>query len=112
MGLACIVLCSGASVGIMKAAMVHQHDLSSHRAKRERRMVTEMVRAASGAPTPALPRSRGTDGLFTSMGLGYIFLCFGTSVGIAKAALVHEDNLPSHRTARLRLLRERLVTTS
>ena len=41
MSLFYIPLCSGASVGITKAAMVHQHDLSSHRAERERRMVTE-----------------------------------------------------------------------
>ena len=46
------------------------------------------------------------------MDLACIILCSGASVGITKAALVHEDNLPSHRTARLKLLRERLVTTS
>ena len=49
MSLSYISLCSGASVGITKAAMVHQHDLSSHRTDRERRMVTETV----GAGTPA-----------------------------------------------------------
>ena len=32
-----IILCSGASVGISKATLVHQHDLSSHRTDRERR---------------------------------------------------------------------------
>ena len=100
MGLACIILCSGASVGITKAALVHEDDLPSHRAKRERRTVTEMVRAASGAPTPALPRSRGGVGLFASMGLCYIPLCSGASVGIMKAAMVHQHDLSSHRTAR------------
>ena len=59
-----------------------------------------------------LPQSSGTDGLFTFMGLAYIPLCSGASVGVAKAALVHEDDLPSHRTPRLKLLRERIVTTS
>ena len=181
MSLCCILLCSGASVGIPKAAMVHQPDRSSHRTDRERRALVSPLEprsdgfigtfpgraapatclapwacatyscalrrpwasprprwcvsttsAVSGRERPLaeapcafaalwrhnvrlhryLPRSRSTDGLLTSMGLGYIFLCFGTSVGIAKAAMVHEDDLPSHRTARLRLLRERLVTTS
>ena len=30
MGLGYIPMCTGASVGITKATMVHQHDLSSH----------------------------------------------------------------------------------
>ena len=37
MRLGCTLLCSGASKGITKAAMVHQHDLSSHRTECERR---------------------------------------------------------------------------
>ena len=37
MGFGCMLLCSGASVGISKATLVHQHDLSSHRTDRERR---------------------------------------------------------------------------
>ena len=41
-------------------------------------------------------RWRGTDGLFGSMRLGYIFLCSGASVGIMNAALVHEERFPRH----------------
>ena len=37
MRLGCTLLCSGASVGITKVAMVHQHDLSSYRMERDRR---------------------------------------------------------------------------
>ena len=32
-----MILCSGASVAVVKTAVVHQHDLSSHRTERERR---------------------------------------------------------------------------
>jgi hypothetical protein len=74
--------------------------LIRHRAERERRMVTETVRAGTGASTPALPRSRGGGDLFGSMGLGYIPLSSGASVGIMNAALVHENDLPSHRAER------------
>ena len=108
MSLSYISLCSGASVGITKAAMVHQHDLSIHGAERERRMVTETVRAGTGASTPALPRSRGGGDLFGSMSLSYTPLCSGASVGITKAALVHENNLCSHRMERDRRTREHL----
>ena len=80
--------------------MVHQHDLSSHRAERERRMVTETVRAGTGASTPALPRSRGGGDLLGSMSLSYMPLCSGASVGITKAAMVHQHDLSSHRMAR------------
>ena len=37
MRLGCTLLCSGASKGITKAAMVHEDDLSSYRMERDRR---------------------------------------------------------------------------
>ena len=45
-------------------------------------------------------RWRGTDGLFGSMGLCYMPLCSGASMGIPKVAMVHQHDLSSHRTDR------------
>ena len=42
------------------------------------------------------------------MRFGYIILCSGASVGIIKAAMVHEDDLFTHRMERDRRTRERL----
>ena len=55
-----------------------------------------------------LLESRGGSDLFGSMSLSYTPLCSGASVGITKAALVHENNLCSHRMERDRRTRERL----
>ena len=58
MGLGYIPLCTGASVGITKAAMVHQHDLSSHQTARDRRdLVSPLV-------SPLEPQSEGFIGTF------------------------------------------------
>ena len=50
----------------------------------------------------SVPEARGTDGLFTFVSFGYIILCSGASVGITKAAMVHQHDLSSHRTERER----------
>ena len=42
------------------------------------------------------------------MRFGYIILCSGASMGITKAAMVHEDDLFSHRMERDRRALERL----
>ena len=112
MGLCCIFLCSGASVGIPKAAMVHQPDLSSHRTDRERRALVSPLEPRSDGFIATFPESRGRGDLLAFMRLGYISLCSRASVGIAKAALVHEDDLCSHRTERERPRHDRSVTTS
>ena len=116
MGLCYIPLCSGASVGITKAAMVHQHYLSSHRTARNRRdLVSPLVsplEPQSEGFIGTFPESCGRGDLLAFMRLGYISLCSRASVGIAKAALVHEDDLCSHRTERERPRHDRSVTTS
>ena len=55
MGFGCILLCSGASVGITTAAMVHQHDLSSHRTDRERRALVSPLEPRSDGPIGTFP---------------------------------------------------------
>ena len=61
----------------------------------------------------ATPREwRGTDGLFTFLSFGYMNLCFQWSSGIMNAALVHENDLRSHRTARDRRASQRLGIAS
>ena len=112
MSLCCILLCSGASVGIPNAAMVHQPDLSSHRTARERRDVEPLFSLYSDGFIATFPESRGRGDLLAFMRLGYISLCSRASLGIAKAALVHEDDLCSHRTERERPRHDRSVTTS
>ena len=53
------------------------------------------------------PEARGTDGLLTFISFCYTILCFESSSGIMKAALMHEDDLSSDRTARDRRRWER-----
>ena len=96
MGLGYIFLCSGASVGIPKAALVHQPDLSSHRTDRDRRALVSPLEPRSDGFIATFPESRSTGDLLAFMRLGYIFLCSGASVGIMNAALVHEERFPSH----------------
>ena len=43
-----------------------------------------------------LLESRGGSDLFGSMSLSYISLCSGASVGITKAAMVHQHDLADH----------------
>ena len=107
MSLCCILLCSGASVGIAMAAMVHQPDLSSHQTERERRALVSPLEPRSDGFIATFPESRGGCDLLAFMSLCYILLCSGASAGIAKAALVHQPDLSSHRTARDRRAGER-----
>ena len=89
-------------MGIPKAAMVHQPDLSSHRTERERRALVSPLEPRSDGFIGSFPVSRGIEGLFSFMGFGCMLLCSGASVGIAKAAMVHQHDLSSHRTERER----------
>ena len=107
-----MILCSGASVAVVKAALVPQHDLSSDRTARDRRALVSRVELQLDGYIATLPEWRGTDGLFTFISFCYTILCFESSSGIMKAALMHEDDLPSHRTARDRRASERLVMSS
>ena len=50
----------------------------------------------------SFPRGLGADDLFGVMGVACVSLCSRASAGIVMAALVQEDDLPSHRIARLR----------
>ena len=102
MSLCCIFLCSGASVGIPKAAMVHQHDLSSHRTARDRRALVSPLEPRSDGFIATFPESREGGDLLAFMRLCWIFLYSGASVGITKAAMVHQHDLSSHRTERER----------
>ena len=112
MSLSCIVSGSEASIRIMKAALVHQPDLSSHRTDREMRALVSPLEPRSDGFIGTFPERRGTDGLFTFISVCYTILCSLLSSSIMKAALMHEDALPSLRTARDRRASERLVMSS
>ena len=72
--------------------------LSSHRTDRERRAVEPLFSLYSDGFIATFPESRGRGDLFAFMRLCYISLCSRASVGIAKAAMVHQHDLSSHRT--------------
>ena len=97
-----MILCSEPSVAVVKTALVHNDDPRRHRTARHRRDSVSPLEPQSDGFIGTFPESRKRGDLFGSMGLCCIFLCSGASVGIPKAAMVHQPDLSSHRTDRER----------
>ena len=107
-----MILCSEPSVAVVKTALVHKDDPRSRRTARHRRDSVSPLEPQSDGFIGTFPEARGTDGLFTFMSFGYIILCSTWSRSMENASLVHEDDLPSHRTARDRRASQRLGIAS